>query len=157
MSNVRRPMNDLHAPEDLKHHAPTLAGLPARDPFVVSEGFFDRFPHEVQAVIAARASHGSARYGALWLRRAALALPLIAILIMAWWSIRTEPGTTELAVISAPSVEGLSALEERDLLALLSDEDLNAMGTVAIDLDEDEMAAYVEHEGLDLTDYVTEP
>lgn len=33
---------------DELHDAPLLKGIPAHDPFVVPEGFFERFPHQVQ-------------------------------------------------------------------------------------------------------------
>ena len=40
--------------DELKHLAPTLHGLKRTDPFTVPDGFFERFPHQVQAAIVER-------------------------------------------------------------------------------------------------------
>ncbi|HRF82051.1 MAG TPA: hypothetical protein PL070_18395 [Flavobacteriales bacterium] len=40
-------MEAKHGTDDL-HHAPVLRSIPKQDPFVVPDGFFFAFPHEVQ-------------------------------------------------------------------------------------------------------------
>lgn len=62
-----------------------------------------------------------------------------------------------LASISIPSIDDLSAQEEGELLASIPSTQLASFATVGIDLNDDELAAYVEHEGLDLTEYMIEP
>jgi len=47
-------MDHLDDLNELARTAPTLHGLPKVDPFVVPDGFFERFPHAVGDAIAAR-------------------------------------------------------------------------------------------------------
>ena len=38
----------------LRKEAPTLFGIPDHDPFIVEKDLFERFPHQVQGLAAAR-------------------------------------------------------------------------------------------------------
>ena len=152
-------MNEERENEELQRMAPTLFGMPRQDPFVVSDDLFDRFPHEVQAAIVAREKQRGWSGLPVLMRRLAIALPVIAMLAAAWWLFRTPPTQVgnNMAQISTPSIDDLSLFEEHDLLAALSDEELPSLSTVELDLNDQELAAYVEREGIDITEYALEP
>ena len=141
-------MEDHHEQEELERLAPTLMGLPKRDPFAVPDGFFDRFPHAVQARVTSRPAPV-----VRWLRRSAIALPVLALLALgAWWSTRPEPGTADLAVeVHAPaSEEDLYLLAGDDLYAELAlSEDLEAPAP-DLELSAEELALYYELNGTDV-------
>ena len=141
-------MEDHHEQEDLERLAPTLMGLPKRDPFAVPDGFFDRFPHAVQARVTTRPAPVI-----VWLRRAAIALPVLALLALgAWWLNRREPGTADLAVeVPAPaSEEDLYLLAGDDLYVELAlSEDLDAPAP-DLELSAEELALYYELNGTDV-------
>jgi hypothetical protein len=144
--------------DDPLGQAPLLSGLAGRDPFVVPDGFFDRFPNEVRTIILARKHRGSF-FRSAWSYRAAIAIPSMALLAAVWWFAQRGPMDqgAHLASISIPSIDDLSAQEEGELLASIPSTQLASFATVGIDLNDDELAAYVEHEGLDLTEYMIEP
>ena len=141
-------MEDHHEQEELERLAPTLMGLPKRDPFAVPDGFFDRFPHAVQAHVTSRPAPV-----VRWLRRAAIALPVLALLTLgAWWLTRPEPGTADLAVeVPAPaSEEDLYLLAGDDLYAELAlSDDLEAPAP-DLELSAEELALYYELNGTDV-------
>lgn len=152
-------MNDERENDELRRLAPTLFGASRQDPFVVPDDLFDRFPHEVQAAIVERGRRRGWSGLPVLVRRLVIALPVIAMLATAWWLFRTQsvPAGSEMAQISTPSLDDLSLLEEHDLLAALPDDELPSLSTVEIDLNDQELAAYVEHENIDLTEYALEP
>lgn len=161
---MRHDVQSLTAMETHTEHddplgrAPVLSGLAGRDPFVVPDSFFDRFPNEVRTIILAR-KHRRSFFRTAWMYRAAIAIPSMALVAAVWWYAQRGPKHPgdQLASISIPSIDELSALEERDLLASIPSTELASLATVGIDLNDDELAAYVDHEGLDLTEYMLEP
>ena len=141
-------MEHPNGPDELCD-APLLSKLRGSDPFVTPEGFFERFPQEVQQRIRQRERGG--------------------------WSLRPvfRPswviGTTALGLVVAvfvllrePTSPALQAQEEHpvmpdelvldtwnadQLLAEIASEEGTVSG-VAHDLDTEELAAYIEHEEL---------
>lgn len=148
-------MEDTRENHELKRIAPTLFAMERRDPFAAPEGFFERFPHDVQAAIVARNTRRGWQVWPLFVRRIAVALPMLALLAGAWWYIAriTQPVVADLS--TTPSIDELSWSEEHDLLASL-EEELEAMPAADLDLSEQELAAYVDNQGIDLTDLLTE-
>lgn len=142
--------------DDLKRIAPTLHGLDRRDPFVVPEGFFDRFPHDVQAAIAAGRQRKGWSARPLFVRRIAVALPVAALLAGTWWGFQRNDGPVGPELASTPSLDELTWSEEHDLLASIAEEDLPTLGTTTLELTDDELAAYIEHQDIDLTELIAE-
>lgn len=158
MTSEPGPMNDRHENEELERIAPTLSAREPRDPFVVPEGFFDRFPHEVQAAIAARARRRGWAGLPVPVRRLAFALPLIALLVGTWWYFNTEGDSTPIAELSTtPSLEELSWSDQEYLLASLEEEGFATAAFTDVELTEAELAAYLMHENVDITELITEP
>jgi hypothetical protein len=153
-------MNDTNEPDDLKRSAPTLFGLPKADPFVVPEGFFDRFPHEVQGLVTAK-KHRGVNWSA-W-KRTAIALPALALLgLGVWWATRPSPQPDHLAALTGVSLTDgeLDALGDDELAALTEEviplvEPEQALGQVGIRLNDDELIAYFEGEGVDMNELIT--
>ncbi len=152
-------MNDPTGTDDLKRSAPTLFSLPKGDPFVVPEGFFDRFPHEVQHLVTAKHGHGNV--WSAW-KRFAYALPVIALLGLGlWWAIHPveEPGPLAMPA-AAPFTDGeLDQLGDDELLALSEDvtplaDPAEAIGYVDIQLNDDELMAYLESNGADINELI---
>lgn len=144
--------------DDLKQLAPTLASVPKADPFVTPEPFFEGFPHQVQAAIAA----GQRTARPHWYRRWALALPAAALVgLGAWWALsgtRTEEHPTVLiAQVTPLAADELDYFDGADVDELAAEtlpaEDL---GAVHLDLKDEELLAYLDHEQADLTELITE-
>lgn len=145
-------MMDPNATDDLKD-APLLRSIPQHDPFVVPDGFFDRFPQAVQARIAAqRPARWSDRLAALLRPRVAIgSLALLAIVATTWtlWPSGASKGTSALGVAVEPE-EVLSAEVDDELLfaALASDGPL--LDAVDLPLSDSELEAYLGNEELPL-------
>lgn len=138
-----------------------LDTLPRTDPFVVPEVFFDRFPHVVQAAIVQRQPAGATVWFS-W-KKLAFALPVaaVAVLGLRTWLKNTPVPTAPIDVAVSPLTEDeLSALGENELLTLLENDpstlDPTDLGNVDIDLDEEELFAYLESEQTDLTELIIE-
>lgn len=148
-------MEEQRPHDELKGLAPTLAGLSKREPFTVPEGFFERFPHAVQARVTSRTPAM-----AVWLRRAAIALPLVALLVASvFWLTRMEPEAPELADTfpAAATEEELYLLAGDDLyteLAYLGD--MEAVSPELV-LTAEELALYYEWNGTDVGALIDEP
>lgn len=146
--------------DDLKRSAPTLFALSKADPFMVPEGFFDTFPHQVQGLVT-----GKQRRGSIWpvLKRVAIALPVLALLgLGVWWAIRPGGTPTSLvAVTAAPLTDmELDALGDDELLALTEDvaplaDTSDGLGSVNLEMNDDELLAYLEFEGADMNELIT--
>ncbi len=151
-------MKELNENEELRQSAPTLFGLQKQDPFVVSEGFFERFPHEVQALAnAPQRTH----YG-VWMKRAAFALPMIALIAIGIRSIQDPSDSNTTAAISispeaAAQYMASTDLDTPELLAELSADEWPVFDAVTVQLSTDEAMAYLDHENIDLTDLIYNP
>ncbi|MBK9059504.1 MAG: hypothetical protein IPL81_06405 [Flavobacteriales bacterium] len=157
MSNHRTLMKELNDNEELQRSAPTLFGLPKQDPFVMEDGFFARFPHVVQALVSApRSTH----YG-IWLKRAAFALPVVALIAFGIHRLSDDTLPSGNAVtsitISPDEADQYMASTHLDTQELLADLPASAwpdLGTVTVQLSPDEALAYVDQENIDLTDLI---
>lgn len=138
--------------EDLAREAPLLSSLPKSDPFLVEPGFFERFPHEVQAL----ASKPARAYWPLWIRRAAMALPAAALVLFTLHSLRPEAGQpTDGLPDENELIYSLSGqLSTDEILDGATAEEWPEFGTVTIELTPEEALAYVDHNQIDLNDYL---
>lgn len=153
-------MEDLNENEELRKSAPTLFQLPEHDPFIVPEGFFERFPHEVQAMVATprRAPLG------LWLKRAAFALPVLAAIAFGIHSLSDHHllGTDALPSIALSSEEAAHYtasidMDTEDILAGADAAEWPVFDSVTVQLTPDEALAYVDRENIDLTEIIANP
>jgi len=145
-------MIDPNNKDELKD-APLLRGIPEHDPFVVPNGFFDRFPQTVQARIAAQQPKAwSDRIAALLRPRVVVGgLAFLAVLATTWtlWPSIAPAGTVALGAAVEPE-EVLSTDLDDELLfaALASDQPL--LDAVDLALSDTELQAYLENEELPL-------
>ncbi|MBL7964846.1 MAG: hypothetical protein JNM31_13495 [Flavobacteriales bacterium] len=119
------------------HTRPLLDRLPRTDPFMVPDGFFERFPHHVQVALP---RGRRSRAWANWMRpvlAASLVLVAVTLLLLRQWT--TTP-TPDMAMVSIPSEEVL-ADEFRDELEYHADLELSLA-----DLSEAELAAWLERD-----------
>ena len=152
------PLEDKH---ELKHLAPTLHGLPKCDPFTVPDGFFERFPHAVQATVTAeRPTPGIAWR---WWIRTAIALPLVAAVGLAIRVLLPDDGLigTEAMTVTPLSDGELDALDDAEILAAFEDVETGELttedlGAVALQLNDNELLAYLEQENADIEDLITD-
>jgi hypothetical protein len=147
------PENDIN---ELRQAAPRLANIRKEDPFRVPDGFFERFPHRVQALAVAKRTPRST----VWMKRLAIALPLVATVVVCTHLLRRETSTTPVINITADEAAQLLTYgtdDTQDLLTNTGTSDLPDMGTVTIQLTPDEAAAYVDRENIDVTNLITEP
>jgi hypothetical protein len=154
-------MDPLTDNDDWKRDAPHLAGLPKADPFSVPDGFFDRFPHQVQAAIVAQEQTTTSAQP--WWKRLSIALPIVALMGLAVWMLMRDTPVAEVpAVAVTPLTDGeLDAMDDHELLAAFDETDAEEitpedLGGVVIDLNDDELLAYLEHEDTDLADLITD-
>lgn len=141
--------------DDLKPLAPTLASITKVDPFVVPEGLFERFPHQVQAHVTAQAP--AARWSP-WVKRLALALPLVAVLAGAWWMLRPPDAPVDQVAVKIPdaTIDELELLDDPEAFAALYVEGSHSQPTANVELSDAELAAWLEAEQTDLAQLITE-
>lgn len=153
-------MEPLNEQDELKRIAPTLHALPKAEPFVVPEGFFDRFPHQVQAAIVARDPELSPAWS--WWKRMALALPILALLGLGVWWLGTPASISTPVAFNSDNLpddpDVMEGIDESELLAFIDEaHDIPAdLGSVELRLDEQELLTYLESENLDLADLITD-
>lgn len=158
MPYAMEPLDDKN---ELKRMAPTLHGLPKADPFAVPDGFFERFPHAVQAAITA--GQPAPRIAWPWWKRMAIALPIAATVGLAIWVLLPGNGPVEspAAAVTPLSDGELDALDDAEILAAFEDAETGDistedLGAVALQLDDHELLAYLEHEDADIEDLITD-
>lgn len=152
-SNPLKTMERHDDPNEL-NEAPFLRGIGRHDPFVVPEGFFDRFPSQVQHHLLA---HAERKVGFRWtglferswprvMAGSALAAALAVLVWLAWPHPKEE--STTFAALEPEEVldEGLD--DEILYHTILEEEDL--MTTVSLPDDDAEVLAYLENEELPL-------
>jgi hypothetical protein len=139
-----------HMDDPLKE-APLLRSLKgASDPFVVSDEFFDRFPHIVQARLVKK-QIAVAR--GIWSKRLALSLGVIAIIFALWWALPVSERSIEDPI----NVQLVLDVSPQELLVdgsmiwdVYAHADQPLFGAVKLDLDENELFAYLEYENVDV-------
>lgn len=138
---------------DPMSEAPLLRSIPKVDPFAVPEGFFEQFPHQVQAIVAKK------KAASWWTKllpttpafRVAWASAAVLVAALAWFN---RPSATETAPESSlASLDNEWVLADHDLLAELAAESYQAPG-VQHDLTADELADYLM--ASNAIDYITE-
>lgn len=143
-------MEHTNGPDELRD-APLLSKLRGSDPFVTPEGFFERFPMEVQQRIRSRERVGwSLRpvFRPAW----GIATLMVALVVTVFMVMR-EPTSPDLQAeltgepATIPDELVLDNWDDDQLLAEIASEE-GAVTGVAHDLDAKELAAYIEHEEL---------
>ncbi len=135
---------------DPLNEAPLLRSLKdAPVPFLVPDGFFDRFPHAVQERVVEK---GTSIDG-IWLRRLALFMGVIAVVLAVWLAVPVsdrsiaDPINDELVLDVSPQELPVNETLVWDVYA---DSDQPLFGNVLLELDEHELYAYLEHENVDV-------
>lgn len=147
------PETDIN---ELRQVAPRLANIRKEDPFRVSDGFFEQFPHRVQAMAVDKRT---SRTGA-WMKRMAIALPLVATVAVCTHLLRRETGSAPVINITAEEAARLlpnGTVSIQEILSTAEPSDWPDLGAVTMQLTPDEAAAYVDREGIDLTNLILEP
>lgn len=144
-------MEARHEHDELTN-APLLRSIPKVDPFVAPDGFFERFPHQVQASIAKGERRPSLGNWLAWRWRYAAIPALVAALVIMLSQDRGTPGT-------APSESEAFAGYDEEVLFLTADEhELFALQEhaplpfqeLAADWHADELASYLHAQELPL-------
>jgi hypothetical protein len=148
-------MEHRHDTDDHRE-TPFLRDLKGRDPFVVPEGFFERFPLEVQEHIAARSGsrHRFARSFQGPLFRWSLAGGAIAVLavVLVTMLAREQDDVQEFPAVVLnvePDEIELDAWDDTDLLTTMADEPA-LVASVGQELDTDLLLHYLENEVIPL-------
>lgn len=149
-------MEARHEHDELKD-APILRSIPKVDPFVVPDGFFEQFPHAVQARIAQRQGAWARFNGwigdlSLPLRLAGATAVIAVIASVAFFALRNAPSTDQALaaeITVAPTELDPSDVDEIELLAMMED-DPSFLNDAGDGLTADEMALYLENEELPL-------
>ncbi|MEO8588679.1 MAG: hypothetical protein ABI432_04870 [Flavobacteriales bacterium] len=133
--------------------APTLRSIPDVDPFVVPDGFFDRFPQLVQQRIAEdRLTSQRWSWSLAGLMRPAIGgLALITVVILTWVSWPTSNGDVrqaQLATYETPDHVSDDLEADEVYTALSSDAPLLAEADLT--LSDAELAEYIEQEEIPL-------
>jgi len=145
-------MDTLDNNDELRS-APNLRAIPKADPFVVPDGFFERFPHLVQQRIVedrARSANWSWNLSG-WLRPAIGALALLAVVALAWvlWP-KAEGDVLDQQLASYGTPDHVSdELDAEDVYTALSTND-PLLAEVDLTMTDAELAEYVEQEELPL-------
>ncbi len=141
--------------DELRSLAPKLASIPKVDPFVVPDGLFDLLPHQVQARVASRSSEPT---WSPWVKRLALALPLVAVLAGTWWMLRSPKIPVEQVAIEIPetTMDEFELWEDPEFFTELIETEEAVQASADVDLTEDELAAWLELEQTDLTQLIAE-
>lgn len=143
-------MEHPNGPDDLRD-APLLSKLRGSDPFVTPEGFFERFPQEVQQRIHQRERAGWSLRPAF--RPAWVVGTTVAALVVTVFMVLRDPVSPVLQAelteepVVMPDELVLDTWNADQLLAEIASEEGTVTG-VAHDLDTEELAAYLEHEEL---------
>lgn len=143
--------NDLDPLDD----APLLRSIPRTDPFQVPEGFFERFPHQLQSVVK-RPRPLRTRLAEYWyslhpaFRMAGVSLVLL-LMALPFFLERPNVSENSLAQTAAAEVDAVDALyyDEESLLAALAADD-EAFTAVGQGISDDDLTAYVEQQELPL-------
>lgn len=142
------------AESDPLSEAPLLQSIPKTDPLAAPEGFFERFPHQVQQAISERQAAPWWRVGlsAPRLPRLAWGLGAVLVAVAAWFAWPVPQHHLQQAPMAQDEPDEL-LFRDPYFVAELSADAGFAPG-VQHDLSADELAAYLLAH--DATDYLTE-
>lgn len=136
---------------DPLNEAPLLRSLKgAADPFVVPDGFFHRFPHTVQQRVVKKETGFES---GIWLKRLALSIGVIAVVVAVWWALpvpdpsKMDPINDELVLDVSPQE---LPVDETIVWDVYADADRPLFGEVMLELNENELYAYLEYENVDV-------
>lgn len=134
---------------DELNDAPILRSIAQQDPFVTPDGFFERFPQDVQQHIQVATKRHPWLNVAPWPRFAIGSLAAVAIAAGLWslWPAATM-NTDGFATAQPEELLDAGVDEEMLFAALAAEEDL--MEPVALPDDDAEVLAYLENEDLPL-------
>ncbi len=148
-------MNEHREDDDLESLPPSLQRLKGSAPFVVPEGFFERFPHAVGAQIAERSGRTSERNWWRVLGPAASLATLLAVFL--WWSVNAPTTSADQDTGDAhwtlAELDAYDPLDEHILLEEMGG--LPEWDRVDVDLTSDELLAYIEYSDLELNEVIT--
>lgn len=139
--------------EDLRLEAPLLEALRGQpDPFIVEPGFFEHFPHQVQAMATAR----KASAFPVWLKRVAIALPVAGLVLFAVHAVQPKIDAQPVAIsVDNGMIDELAGQMDTDeILAEAGNEGLQNLGEVTVQLSPEEALAYIDQNQIDLNDYL---
>lgn len=138
----------MNAHDELSE-APLLKGLHGEAPFVTPDGFFDRFPQQVQGIVVRQGrSKGSPGAWIRWLRPAGAVVALVAVVLL--WR-HAGHGTQDTSVtqeIIDPYELDLSDTDHT--LDLLLDTDGPTLAEVHLPVSDDELLGYIASEEIAL-------
>lgn len=140
---------------ELQRLAPTLFSIPKEEPFRIPAHFFDQLPHTVQAKLVERQRRPSFP----WVWRVAIAAPVVAALIGAWWFFRDRPDTGDapMAATSVPiDILDADVITEEDLLAEIASDESIGLDAIGSELTDEEVLFYLESENTDLNEIISE-
>ena len=139
--------------EDLKRESPMLDAIPRRDPFVVPDRYFERFPHLVQSRIAEPEPAWRRLLAGFWNAHWAIraAIPVAAALAIIFLLRVQDPADSAQAAFTTdikPEELADWSMNDEDLFAVLPDEEQTSVW--AEPLSEEELTGYMDHEGIPL-------
>jgi hypothetical protein len=142
--------------DDALNDAPLLRSLKgAPDPFIVTEGFFERLPHAVQAKVARK----RVWYEVLSVKHVVAAMAFVAVVLAVWWALpRAEEALNGTYAELDLDVHPDELLVQDHLVwDVYADPGQPLFGEVLLELDERELFAYLEHENVDVELLMMEP
>ncbi len=137
--------------EDLRGEAPLLHAIGKQAPFVVEPDFFERFPHQVQAL----ANKPTPSRRVYWLKRGAFAIPALAVLAFAFHTLRPADGKPSATLYYDDQLMFSIAdqMGTEDIIEQLGNEDRSGLEAVAMQLTPEEAGAYLDENQIDLNEY----
>ncbi|HQV52358.1 MAG: hypothetical protein IPI00_03445 [Flavobacteriales bacterium] len=153
MRPTSNTMQNDHSKNEF-NDAPLLRSIPKQNPFVVPNGFFEQFPHQVQSHIVAAKAQGSAPAWSRLLSKPALigSISMILMALLSWWIWKPTDQAPEIAqqkIAQEAEILVVEDLDDQDLSALFANSD-NTMADVDLSMDDEVLIDYLENENLSL-------
>lgn len=149
----QRMIDQEHSDDSgLRKEAPTLFGIPDHDPFIVEKDLFERFPHQVQGLAAARNRRSLTLF-----ERIAIAVPALALVLLVLHARLTPPEpSVATAPIPSDSLLFLAAepFDTRAILESTTPEEWPLFDSVTVQLTPEEALAYIDRYDIDLIPYL---
>lgn len=144
----------IDRPDNEFDDAPLLRSIPKLDSFVVPDGFFEQFPHQVQSHIVAAQAQSSVPAWLRILTKPVLigSISMVLVALLGWWI--WQP-TDEAPIIAQQPITQeaefliVEALEDPELYALFANSE-NTMAEVDLSMDDEVLIDYLENENLSI-------